>query len=316
MSERKRRNKLAVLILALVVLVSVVFTYLTKENGEASHEANTTSWAEELANAGLFHGQTESSYSAGLSVEFIDVGQGDCTLVTCDGKSMLIDCGEEEYYQIVRNYLENKRISRLDIVVASHPHTDHMGGMYKLIEDFEIGTFIMPETEKEDTPTTELYQKMISALKEKEITPEYSQAGKNYYLSDAEIEILGPVKNAEELNDMSVVLMLKYGKSKFLFTGDAEEDEEIDVIESGADLKCNVLKVAHHGSDKSSCEKFLKEANPDAAVISVGEYNEYYHPHTVVLERLLEKDVSIYRTDEDGTVRFYVPSETSDITYP
>ena len=316
MAGRKRKNKYTIIILVLILLISGVITYFqnsekTENEGETEHN-----WAQDFADAGILPGQTESHSGTGLTVEFIDVGQGDCALIRCDGKNMLIDCGEREYYQVVKNYLKNSGISRLDIVVATHPHTDHIGGMYMLIEDFDIGTFIMPKISKSNIPTTKTYLNMISSLKEKSISPDYAVVGKTYNLSGAEIEILGPVNNSDELNDMSVVCMLTYGKSKFLFTGDAETPAESAMINNGADLKCNVLKVGHPGSTTSSGERFLKKADPDVAVISVGEGNDYDHPHTKILDRLLKRDVTIYRTDEDGTLKFYVPSETADIVCP
>ena len=303
----KRKNKDTRIIFVLILLISGIITYF-QNNGETEHN-----WAQDFADAGILPGETTPS---GLTVEFIDVGQGDCTLISCDGKNMLIDCGEREYYQVVKNYLQGKGITRLDIVVATHPHSDHIGGMYMLIEDFDIGTFIMPKTSKGNTPTTKTYLNMISSLKEKSVSPDYSVVGKTYNLSDAEIEILGPVKDSDDLNNISVVCMLRYGKSKFLFTGDAETPVELDMIDNGANLKCNVLKVSHHGSTTSTGEKFLKKADPDVAVISVGADNDYDHPHAKVLDRLLKRDVNIYRTNEDGTLKFYVPSTDSDIVYP
>ncbi len=316
MAGRKRKNKYTIIILVLILLVSGVVTYFqnsgdTEKEGETEHN-----WVQDFADAGILPGETSSDSDTGMTVEYIDVGQGDCALIRCGNKNMLIDCGEREYYQVVKNFLKNKGVSRLDIVVATHPHSDHIGGMYMLIEDFDIGTFIMPKISKGNIPTTKTYLNMISSLKEKSLSPDYATVGKVYNLSDAEIEILGPVNDSDELNDMSVVCMLKYGKSKFLFTGDAETPAESDMIKNGADLKCNVLKAGHHGSTTSTGEKFLKKADPDVAVISVGEGNDYNHPHTKILDRLLKRDVTIYRTDEDGTLKFYVPSETADIIYP
>ncbi len=313
MARRKRsKNKYTVIILALIIIISGVVTYFQK-NAAEEESTTDTNWAEDLANAGLLQGDTTTS---GLTVDFIDVGQGDCALVTCNGKSMLIDCGEAEYYQSVKLYLKNKGISYLDIVVATHPHSDHIGGMYMLIEDFDIGTFIMPRLSKSATPTTKTYLKMITALSEKSISPEYSQIGKRYFLDKAEINILGPVESTDDLNSMSVVLSVEYGKSKFLFTGDAEAGEEKDILETRAFLDCDVLKVAHHGSETSSSEEFLKEANPSACVISVGSDNEYGHPHSEIMSRLLKMNVPIYRTDEIGTITFKVPSENSEIIFP
>lgn len=316
MAKRTGKNKYTIIILVLILLISGVVTYFqnnseTENNDEAEHN-----WAQDFADAGIFPGNTTSTSGKGLTVEYIDVGQGDCALIRCGDKNMLIDCGEREYYQVVKSYLKNNGISRLDIVVATHPHSDHIGGMYMLIEDFDIGTFIMPKLSKGNIPTTKTYLNMISSLKEKSISPDYAAVGKVYNLSEAKIEILAPVNDSDELNNMSVICMLTYGKSKFLFTGDAETPVETDMIKNGADLKCNVLKVGHHGSTTSSGEKFLKKADPDVAVISVGEGNDYNHPHSEILDRLLKRDVTIYRTDEDGTLKFYVPSETADIIYP
>lgn len=310
MAERKTRNKLFGLLLVVIILVSIILSFVYNKDNEAD-----TSWAESLANADFLATEPEIS-SDGLNVDFIDVGQGDCTLVTCGGKSMLIDIGEADYYQIVKNYLKSKKISHLDFVIASHPHSDHIGGMYKLVEDFDVKAFIMPELSSDNIPETETYDKLIDALAKNKIPIRYAKAGKTYFLSDAEIEILGPLKGSEEINDLSVVCMLKYGKSKFLFTGDTEESEETDIIKSGADLDCDVLKVSHHGSDKSSSDEFIKLASPDVAVISVGAGNEYDHPHAEVLRRLLKNNILIYRTDKDGTLEFSVPSENSEIALP
>ena len=309
----KRKNKYTIIIFVLILLVSGIITYFQNSNETGNERETEHNWAQDFADAGILPGETTPS---GLTVEFIDVGQGDCTLISCNGKNMLIDCGEREYYQVVKNYLQDKGISRLDIVVATHPHSDHIGGMYMLIEDFDIGTFIMPKTSKGNTPTTKTYLNMITSLKEKSVSPDYAVVGRTYNLSDAKIEILGPVNDSDDLNNISVVCMLTYGKSKFLFTGDAETPVESDMIDNGANLKCNVLKVGHHGSTTSTGEKFLKKADPDVAVISVGVDNEYDHPHAKTLDKLLKIDVIIYRTDEDGTLKFYVPSTDSDIVYP
>lgn len=316
--RKKGKSKISAILLVIVIIIAGIVTYFqsnTPEEDESS--VTTTNWAEALASAGLLpNGTTQSDSSNGLCVDFVDVGQGDCTFISCEGKNMLIDCGEAESYQTVKSYLKNKGVNKLDIVVATHPHSDHIGGMYMLIEDFEIGTFIMPKIPKSITPTTKTYQKMISALSEKSITPDYAQTGKNYYLSDSEIKILGPVKNYDDLNNMSVVLMLEYGKSKFLFTGDAESEAEKDIISNSDDLKCDVLKLGHHGSKTSSSDEFLKAASPKTVVISVGENNEYSHPHSQTMKKLYKLDVTIFRTDKDSTVKMRIPSQSSEIIYP
>ncbi len=321
MAKRKKvkLNKYTVIILAIVVLISGLVTYFGKDNSDTTQPADaesTSDWANLLADAGLLQGQGDSAEKSGLTVDFIDVGQGDCTLVTVNGRNMLIDCGERDQYQTVKAHLKSRGISRLDIVIATHPHSDHIGGMDMLIEDFTIGKFIMPKLTGDNIPTTKTYLRMISALKEKSITPEYSSIGKRYTLDKAFITILGPVSEIDDLNAMSIVAKLEYGKTSFLFTGDAEAVEEKEIISTYADLKCDVLKVAHHGSNTSSCEAFLKEADPDYAVISVGKSNDYGHPHKETLKALLKSDAVIYRTDEIGLIRFRVPNENSEIILP
>lgn len=315
--RKKGKSKIPAILLVAVIIIAGIVTYFQSNTPEEDESSETTNWAEALASAGLLpNGSAQADFSNGLCVDFVDVGQGDCTFISCDGKNMLIDCGEAESYQTVKSYLKNKGVNKLDIVVATHPHSDHIGGMYMLIEDFEIGTFIMSKIPKSIIPTTKTYQKMISALSEKSITPDYARTGKNYYLSDSKIKILGPVKNYDDLNNMSVVLMLEYGNSKFLFTGDAESEAEKDIISNSDDLKCDVLKLGHHGSKTSSSDEFLKAASPKTIVISVGENNEYSHPHSQTLKKLYKLDVMIFRTDKDSTVKMRIPSQSSEIIYP
>lgn len=313
--KSKKINKYTVLILAVVVLIAGVITYFQSDKEESKNES-TSNWAEDLANAGLLPNQNSTGESSGLCVEFVDVGQGDCTIVTLNGRSALIDCGEAEYYQTVKSNLKSKGISKLDIVIATHPHSDHIGGMYMLIEDFDIGRFIMPKLSESLTPTTKTYLKMIKALKEKSITPEYAEIGRRYQFDKAFFTILGPVSEIDDLNSMSVVSKLEYGKTSFLLTADAEQEEEELILDTYADLKCDVLKVAHHASSTSTSDEFLDEADPKYAVISVGKDNSYDHPHWETLDKLLRKGVMIFRTDERGNIKFRVPSEDADLILP
>ncbi len=319
MAKRKRgkSNKYSFIILAVVIIICGIITFTQSDKPEdVSDGETTTNWANELADAGLLQGQGDSATQPGLIVDFIDVGQGDSILVTVNGRNMLIDCGEREEYQTVKAHLKSRGISRLDIVIATHPHADHIGGMDMLIEDFTIGRFIMPKLTGSNIPTTKTYLRMISALKEKSITPEYPTIGKRYTLDKAFVTILGPVSEIDDLNAMSIVAKLEYGKSSFLFTGDAEAIEEEEIIATAADLKCDVLKVAHHGSSTSSCKAFLEAADPDVAVISVGKGNDYGHPHKETLQALLKEDIAIYRTDKLGLIRIKVPNENSEIILP
>ncbi len=322
MAEKRKNKKLIVIIIALILVIAGVITAVVlinnnaKTNGKSEETETETNWAEELASAGLIPKNTSVSDSKnGFQVDFINVGQGDCALVRCNGKNMLIDCGEAEYYEIVRNFLVNNGIEKIDIVIASHPHSDHIGGMSRLFEDFDIDTLIMPEIKKHKELKTDVYKTFSEAIIDYKINPVFSVAGDEFFLDDAKITILGPVKADKEINNMSVVAMVEYGEKKFLFAGDAEKNAEELLLKSGQNLDCDVLKVSHHGSKDSSDVKFLKAASPDFAVISVGKYNEYNHPDGITLKNLYKEDAEVYRTDYDGTVSFYVESENDDIVY-
>ena len=292
-----------VILTALAILLFHVF----------ADEEKIASYLSQPFSHSVFQPENKSENMQGLSVEFIDVGQGDSTLIVCNGKSMLIDCGEKEYYRIIQSHLKEKGIEKIDYAVATHPHSDHIGSMDRIISDFEIGTFIMPSVSEKIISETEVYKRMRKALDENSINVQTLSAGDSFMLSEAEISVIGPSGEYDNLNDTSLVLMLTYGESKFLFTGDIEEDGEEAVLKSGADLKCDVLKVAHNGSDTSTCDEFLKKADPDIAVISVGAGNGYGHPNKKVIEKLLKSGAMIYRTDDDGTVSFSVSSKNSEI---
>lgn len=307
MAERGKINRILFFVtVALVITGALAFRFL------AGEEKLSENWADKLSYSGIFPVK-ERGYTQGLTVDFINVGQGDSALIICDGKAMLVDSGEKEYYAFVEYHLKKKGISKLDLVVATHPHSDHIGSMSKIIENYEIGTLLMPEINEEIIPDTEKYRELKETLKNNSVQSEYVKAGDVYNLSDAEIKILSPLRQSEEVNNMSVVFMLTYGDKSFLFTGDIEKDAENALVNAGTELKCDVLKIAHNGSDTSTSEEFLERADPQIAVISVGKNNEYGHPKKKIIGRLLHSDILIYRTDYDGTVSFRVPSEKSEI---
>lgn len=305
---RKRRNKRIALLVAvlLVILSALCFRFFA---GEEKHNEN---WQDRISYSGLFAVENRNNVS-GLKVDFINVGQGDSALIISDGKSMLVDTGNREYYTILKNHIESYGITRLDYVIATHSHADHIGSMDMIIRDYEIGTFIMTEPDENSVTDTEAYKRMTDALEEKGINVKYVKNGDSFSLGDSEIDILGPCRKSENLNDMSIVFMLRYGKNSFLFAADTEKDGEEAILSTGAEIKCNLLKVAHNGSDTSTSEEFLKAADPDIAVISVGADNSYGHPKNEIIERLLKNDITVYRTDYDGTVSFSVPSAESEI---
>lgn len=258
-------------------------------------------------------GETENS---NFQVHYIDVGQGDCSLVVCDGQTLLIDAGENGHETEVINYLRLLGIDKLDYIIATHPHSDHIGGLPEVIEEFGMDNIIMPRLTKEQTPTTKTYTRMLEEIKASGAKVISAKVGSTYTLGEASFEILGPVSDsAEDLNSMSVVAKVTHGENSFLFTGDAESDEEREIIGAGVDLDADVLKMGHHGSNTSSCKEFLVEVTPEICVIMCGEDNDYGHPHKEPLERLKKYTNEIYRTDLCGDIVISSDGKNFDINY-
>lgn len=239
-----------------------------------------------------------------LQVHFIDVGQGDCQLVVTSSETVLIDCGEREYYERVIDYIKNLGIGRLDYVVVTHPHTDHMGGMSYIIDEFDVGTVIMPKIQESVMPTTNAYQRLLKAIADKKIKVDYAKPGKKYGIGGAAMTVLAPVKDYGDLNNYSAAVKIAHGENTFLFTGDIEKKAEADILSDGADVSAVVLKAAHHGSSSSSHKAFIDAVNPEYVVIGVGEGNDYGHPHKETLQWIKERDLKLYRTDLNGNVVF------------
>lgn len=250
---------------------------------------------------------------ADLEIHFIDVGQGDCSLIKWEGAAMLIDCGEKEQSEAVLKYLKKQGVKKLDYIIATHPHSDHIGGMGEIISEMEAGKVIAPRMSAEMTPTTKTYERFLQALKDKSLKLTAAKPGTEYRLGEAgedgksppKFEVLAPVEDYDDLNNYSVVIRLTYGSTSYLFTGDAEKEAELDILQSGRDVDSDVLKMGHHGSSTSSCEEFYEAVSPEICVIQCGEGNSYGHPHKETMETAEASGAKIYRNDTDGTVIVY-----------
>ncbi|MCL6635885.1 MAG: MBL fold metallo-hydrolase, partial [Peptococcaceae bacterium] len=238
-----------------------------------------------------------------LRVHFLDVGQGDAILVQFpDGRNMLVDAGKNDSAAAVTGYLKKNGVSRLDFLVGTHPHEDHIGSLDAVIKNFETGQVLMPRA----TATTQTFRDVLAAVEKKGLQIRTAKAGVDI-LEGGEFSarILAPNGSGyESLNNYSAVIKVKYRDVAFLLTGDAEELSEKEMLEAGADLRAQVLKVGHHGSSSSTSAAFLKAVSPRYAVISVGAGNDYRHPHQVTLDRLKKAGVSVLRTDQKGTIVF------------
>lgn len=253
---------------------------------------------------------TEENPVSELTIHFIDVGQGDATLIECDDAYMLIDAGNNDKGTLVQNYLVKQGVETLDYVIGTHPDADHIGGLDVAIYKFDCETIILPDAEKD----TKTYEDVLLAIQSKAYQITAPVVGETYTLGSAEFTIISPNKNyGSNVNDNSVGILLQNGENKFLFVGDAEEDAEEDMVNSGINLMADVYKVSHHGSKTATTDAFFAAVSPTYAVISAGEDNAYGHPAAEVLNTLREAGVEVYRTDEQGTI--VLTSDGKEITW-
>ena len=250
-----------------------------------------------------------------LVVHFIDVGQGDCTFLAANGTTMLVDCGEDSVSSYVVNYLEKLGVGRLDYVIATHPHSDHMGGMYRIIDTFDVGEVIIPHIPDEQLPTAIFFDRFLDSCEKQDIVVSEAEVGRIISIGDARAEITAPDGQFyENINNYSVSFMLYHGKNSFLLTGDAEAESEAAMLESGKLSRASVYKAGHHGSAYSSTEELLEVIRPKIAVISCGKENSYGHPADSTIKRLRKYTDNIYRTDICGNIVIESDGEKLSVT--
>ena len=240
----------------------------------------------------------EDDRDAPFQIHFLDVGQGDAALVLCKEHAMLIDGGSASQSSFLYAYLKERQIDRLDCVVATHPDEDHIGGISGALNYAKTDLALCSKAEDE----SKAFENMVGYLQKQNAVLMVPECGYSFALGDAEVSVIGPVKDYSDANNGSLVLRITYGETAFLFTGDMENKAEADLLESGADVSATVLKVAHHGSASSTDEDFLQAVSAPYAVISVGKDNAYGHPTLDTLLKLRDSDTEVYRTDLNGTV--------------
>lgn len=245
--------------------------------------------------------ETEPPVNHGVAVHFIDVGQADCILIESNKHFMLVDAGNNDDADTIVSYLNEQGVKKLDYVIGTHPHEDHIGSLGTVINTYDIGTLIM--TPKVDT--TKTFEDVVTAIKNKGLNVNAPVVGKTYYIGDSTFTILSPDPNndyGDEYNNWSVGIKLTNGSKSFVMYGDAGAEAEQDILKTDIDLRADVLKLGDHGSDTSATDSFLDTVQPKYAVISCGKDNEYGYPHQKTMDKMVSRNIEVFRTDEQGTI--------------
>lgn len=244
-----------------------------------------------------------------LEIYFMDVGQADAALLCCDGEYILIDGGNSDDSSFIYSFLKQHNADHLKYIICTHPHEDHVGGLAGAL-NYATVEHALCSSQSYDSKAFRSFEKYLN---EQNIPLERPAVGDTFYFGSASATVLAPTRTAEDINNESIVLYIRHGKNTFLFTGDAEREEEQDILNTWKDISADVLKVGHHGSAYSTTYPFLRAVAPQYAVISVGADNSYGHPSDDTLSRLRDADVTVYRTDEQGTI--ICTSDGSTITF-
>lgn len=297
--RKKRQDWQSKLVFSILFLIAVIGGYVYQTQ---FHNNKPTSVARQNVSDEI------QIQQEGLNVIYFDVGQADCELLISQGKTMLIDAGNQADGILIADTLKQLQINKIDYLIGTHPHEDHIGGMKTIVEQFEIGTIYMPY---QTQVISKVYTNLTQAILEKDLQVETVEVGDQFQVGEANCEVMA-VDNTEpeNLNLSSIVIQANFKNKKYLFMGDSETKNE----KARAWEKVNVLKVGHHGSDTSSSEQFLKQVSPDIAIISVGKDNQYHLPKETILKRIQNLGSTIYRTDQDGTIQITTDGTTDQIT--
>lgn len=259
----------------------------------------------ETSNEEQNQGKIEAVLNESLEVHFLDVGQADSILILTGDNAALIDAGNSSDGKYIVNYIKDLGIEKLNFVVGTHPHEDHIGGIDDVINSFDIEKYYMPDV----MTTTKTFENVLDALANKNLKYTVPKEGKTFNLGNAVFETIYVGNDTKDLNNTSIVLKMTFGNKSFLFTGDATDVSEQKMLNKN--IKSNVLKVGHHGSEYSTTDEFLKKVDPSISVISVGKDNKYGHPSKKTIDKL--KDTEIYRTDIDQTIIIKTDGNKLDI---
>lgn len=301
MKKMKNRNKVILSLISIIVVLILLAIGVKEEKIKDIFNINNVEEQNVIASDTqneLDETQTKKNFIAEdkLVVDYIDVGQADSILLRNKDKTMLIDAGTNEQGKNVVSFLKEEGISKIDYLIGTHPHEDHIGGLDDVINNFDIGKIYMPKRET----TTKTFKDVLSAIKNKNLTITQPKKGEIIDLGQAKCEFMTePIIDDDNINLSSLILRVEFGNNSFLFMGDAEKQNEKTITWP----KTDVLKVGHHGSDTSSSKEFLEQVNPKYSIIMVGEGNTYKLPKQPIIDRIEKIGSKIYRTDKNGNIK-------------
>ncbi len=302
--NHKAPQKKLLTTLAAFVLLAVAVVSLTVQNG-----GTLPTWEQLYAWFGVSQPMPqlpEQAQDAATKIHFIDVGQGDAVLIEQDGCFALIDAGERDAAEDLTAYLQRVGVEKLSLVVMTHPHSDHIGGMRAVLEAFPVDAILLPDFTKAPMPTTSTFTKLLETVRAQKIEALTARVGDVFPLGSGTLTVLSNGVTTENLNDLSLVTMFEAEGVRFFSSGDAEKEVERTLLESGASLRADLYKAAHHGSSTSNTQELLEAVRPRVVVVSCGKDNDYRHPHKEALDAFAAVHAAVYRTDQCGTVIAYV----------
>lgn len=303
-TSRRRRRKIKLtpfqsIVFSLVGLCLVLGLYVSVGSGVGA----APTWQEIYTAVGLADPLPVSDLPADAdAVHFIDVGQADATLLQSGGEYCLVDAGDTDSEQALMNYLEQRGVTRLKLLVMSHPHADHIGSMAAVLQKIEVEQVLLPDFDKAPYPTTRLFETVMQAIEDSGAAVTTAGAGQSFPVGNGSLRVLAAGVETDNYNDLSQVLLFESGELSVLLSGDGEKPVEQAALETGAVPQADVFKAAHHGSDTSNTLDFLRAIRPQYVVISCGLGNSYGHPHAGALERFEQVGAQVLRTDQDGSV--------------